>query len=107
MVIDDLKGYFEKNDDNGNKYLTLSFKDKKQEQIFDSIWNRVKELVNKFDKIDDYSTEYTVISFDSDDVLEYGTAVDISTLSIVFQSVFKSDGCFYPQVYLNSCQYKK
>ena len=26
LVIDDLKGYFEKNDDNGNKYLTLIIK---------------------------------------------------------------------------------
>ena len=107
LVIDDLKGYFEKNDDKGNKYLTLIFKDEKQEQIFDSIRNRVKELINKVDKIDDYSREYTVISFDSDDVLEYGTTIDISTLPIVILSVFKSDGCFYPQVYLNNCQYKK
>ena len=53
LVIDDLKGYFEKNYGNGNKYLTLIFKDKKQEQMFDSIWNRVKELINKVDKIDD------------------------------------------------------
>ena len=107
LVIDDSKGYFEKNDGNSNKYLTLIFKDKKQEQIFDSIWDRVKELINKVDKIDDYSREYTVISFDSDDVLEYGTTIDISTLSIVIRSVFKSDCCFYPQVYLNNCQYKK
>ena len=34
LVIDDLKGYFEKNDDGSDKYLTLIFKDKKQEQIF-------------------------------------------------------------------------
>ena len=105
LVIVDLKGYFEKNDGNGNKYLTLIFKDKKQEQIFDSIRNRAKELINKVDKIDDYSREYTVISFDSDDVLEYGTTIDISTLSIVIRSVFKSDACFYPQVYLNNYQY--
>ena len=30
LVIDDLKGYFEKNDDSDNKYLNLIFKDKKQ-----------------------------------------------------------------------------
>ena len=83
LVIDNLKGYFEKNDGNSNKYLTLIFKDKKQKQIFDSIWNRAKELINKVDKIDDYSREYTVISFDSDNVLEHGTTIDISTLSIV------------------------
>ena len=107
LVIDNLKGYFEKNDGNSNKYLTLIFKDKKQKQIFDSIWNRAKELINKVDKIDDYSREYTVISFDSDNVLEHGTTIDISNLSIVIRSVFKSDGCFYPQVSLNNCQNKK
>ena len=107
LVIDDLKRYFEKKDDNCNKYLTLLFKDKKQEQIFDSMWNRVKELINKVDKIDDYSRGYIVISFDSNDVLEYGTTIDTSTLSIVIRSVFKSDGCFYSQVYLNNCQYEK
>ena len=41
LVIDDLKGYFEKNDDN-HKYINLIFKDKKQEQIFDSLWNKIR-----------------------------------------------------------------
>ena len=108
LVIDKLKGYFEKNDDNGNKYLNLIFKDKKQEQIFDSNWNKIRELISKADKFDDYSKEYTVVSFESDDNnLTYGATIDISTLSIVTRSVFKSDGCFYPQVYLNTCPYKK
>ena len=106
LVIDDLKGYSEKNDDSNNKYLNLIFKDKKQEQIFDSIWNKIGELISEFDKFDNYSKEYTVVSFDSDDVLEYGMTIDISNLSIVIWSVFKSDGCFYPQVHLNTCQYK-
>ena len=108
MVIDDLKGYFEKNDDSGNKYLNLIFKDKNQKQIFDSIWNKIRELISETDNFDDYSKEYTVVSFESDDNnLTYGTTIDISNLSIVIRSVFKSDGCFYPQVHLNSCQYKK
>ena len=107
MVIDDLKGYFEKNDDSDNKYLNLIFKDKKQEQIFDSIWNKIKELISETDKFDDYSKEYTVVSFESEDnSLTYGKTIDITNLSIVIQSVFKSDGCFYPQVHLNTCQYK-
>ena len=104
LVIDDLKGYFEKNCDNGNKYLNLIFKDKNQKQIFDSIWNKIRELISEADKFDDYSKEYTVVSFESDDDnLTYGTTIDINTLSIVIRSKFKSDGCFYPQVYLNSC----
>ena len=106
LVIDDYKGYFEKNDDNDNKYLNLIFKDKKQEQIFDSIWKKIRELISESDKFDHYSKEYAIVSFDSDDVLEYGTTIDISNLSIVIRSVFKSEGCFYPQVDLNTCQYK-
>ena len=43
LVIDDLKGYFEKNDGSSDKYLTLIFKDKKQEQIFNSIWNKIRK----------------------------------------------------------------
>ena len=107
LVIDDLKGYFEKNDDGSDKYLTLIFKDKKQEQIFHSIWNKIRELISEADKFDDYSKEYTVVSFESDDNnLTYNTTIDISTLSIVIRSVFKTDGCFYPPVHMNSCQYK-
>ena len=107
LVLDDLKGYFEKNVDSGNKYLNLIFKDKKQEQICYSILNKIRELISETDKFDDYySKEYTIVSFDSDDVLEYGTTIDISNLSIVVRSVFKSDGCFYPQVHLNTCQCK-
>ena len=88
--------------------MTLIFKDKKQEQIFDSIWNKIRELICEADKFDDYSKEYTVVSFESDDNnLTYGTTIDISTLSIVIRSAFKSDGCFCPQVYLNNCQCKK
>ena len=104
LVIDDLKGYFEKIYDNGNKYLNLIFKDKNQKQIFDSIWNKIRELISEADKFDDYSKEYTDVSFESDDNnLTYGTTIDINTLSIVIRSKFKIDGCFYPQVYLNSC----
>ena len=106
LVIDDLKGYFEKNHDNGNKYLNLLYKDKKQEQIFDSIWNKIRELISEADKFDDYSKKYTVVSFESDNNLTYNTTIDISNLSIVIRSVFKSDCCFYRQVYLNTCQYK-
>ena len=48
--MDDLKGYFEKNDGSDNKYLNLIFKNKKQEQIFDSIWNKIRELISETDK---------------------------------------------------------
>ena len=86
LVIEDLKVYFEKNDDSSNKYLNLIFKDKNQKQIFGTIWNKIRELISETDKFDDYSKEHTVVSFESDDNnLTYGTAIDISNLSIVIR----------------------
>ena len=44
LVIDDVKGYFEKVDDNDGKYnyLIIIFDNEKYEKIFKSIWNKIK-----------------------------------------------------------------
>ena len=39
LVIDDLKGYLEQNDD--NKYLTMIFKSKSQKMIYTRIWEEI------------------------------------------------------------------
>ena len=39
LVIDDLKGYFEENDD--NKYLTMIFTSKSQEMMYTRIWEEI------------------------------------------------------------------
>ena len=40
LVIDDVKGYFKKTND--NNYLTIIFDDEKHEEIFKSIWDKIK-----------------------------------------------------------------
>ena len=40
LVIDDVKGYFEKTND--NNYLTIIFDNEKYEKIFKSIWDKIK-----------------------------------------------------------------
>ena len=62
LVIDDVKGYFEKTD--GDNYLTIIFDNEKYEKIFKNIWDKLKE--NKFNE---YNKDYNVIRFKSDDVL--------------------------------------
>ena len=39
LVIDDLKGYFEQNDD--NKYLTMIFTSKSQKMVYTRIWEKI------------------------------------------------------------------
>ena len=40
LVIDDIKGYFEKTD--SDNYLTICFDNEKYEKIFESIWDEIK-----------------------------------------------------------------
>ena len=42
LVIDDVKGYFEKVDD--NNYLTIIFDNEKYEKIFKSTWDKIKKI---------------------------------------------------------------
>ena len=98
LVIDNIKGYFEKT--NGDNYLTIIFDNEKYEKIFKSIWYKIKE--NKFNE---YTKDYSVIRFKSDDILKYGSTININTMTIIIRSVFKNDCCYYPQIYLDSCSY--
>ena len=41
----------------------------------------------------------------SDDVLKYGSTININTITIIIRSVFENDCCNYPQNYLDSCSY--
>ena len=44
LVIDNIKGYFEINDNNIN-YLTIIFDNEKYEKIFKGIWDKIKKKV--------------------------------------------------------------
>ena len=67
LVIDDLKGYFEQNEN--NKYLTLILKSQRQKIIYTKIWEEIKKLINELDEFSNYDKDYDVISFDTDDIL--------------------------------------
>ena len=77
LVIDDLKDYFKEND--GNKYLTIIFTSKIQKMMYTRIWEKIKKVINKVadNKLGDYSKDYSVIKFDSNDVLPLGFVINI------------------------------
>ena len=98
LVIDDVKGYFEKIND--NNYLTIIFDNEKYKNIFKSMWDKI---IKK--KFTEYSREYNGIKFKSDDILKYGCTININTVNIIIKSVFKDDSSYYPQIYLDNCSY--
>ena len=103
MIINRLYGYVSKKD--SNKFLTI---DKgvsvfKYDQVFSGIKHHIK-------KIDDgkvnYSADYDEIKFLSEDSLALNKLIYFPTFTVVIRCVFKQNGVFYPQVYLDDCLYQ-
>ena len=107
LVIDDLKGYLEENYD--NMYLTMIFTSKSQKMMYTKIWEEIKQVINKVadNKLSNYNKDYSVIRFDSDEVLPLNSMIIIRSLTIIIRSVLNKDNNFYPQIYLNCCSYDK
>ena len=105
LVIDDLKGYFEQNDD--HKYLTMIFTSKSQKMMYMRIWEEIKKVINEVDEFSNYDKSYDLISCDTDDILSLNSIINIYSITIIIKSVFKDNNKFYPQIYLTNCMYNK
>ena len=105
LVIDNVKGYFEQNDD--NKYLRMIFTSKSQKMMYTRIWEEIKKVINEVDELSNYDKNYDVISFDTDDILSLNSIINIYSMTIIIKSVFKDNNKFYPQIYLTNCRYNK
>ena len=105
LVIDDLKGYFEQNEN--NKYLTLILKSQRQKIIYIKIWEEIKKLINEVDEFSNYDKDYDAISFETHDILSLNSIINIYSMTIVIRTVSKDNNKFYPQIYLTNCTYNK
>ena len=90
---------------NGNKFLTIDKGDsvlKKYDQVFSGIKYHIG-------KVDDnevvYDTDYMKIKFLTNDSLPLSKLIYFPTFTVVIRCVFKHNGVFYPQVYLDDCLY--
>ena len=109
LVTDDLKGSFKHSEE---KKLEFATEDQKKRKIYNKIWDRIKELINSIDCVGfsfyEYSRDYNVIRFDTDDNLPLDTIINVDSMTIVIMSVYRI--CFdrfYPQTHLVSCKYKR
>ena len=104
LVIDDLKGCFKYSEE---KKLEFVIEDQKKRKIYNQIWDRIKELINSIDCVGfrfyEYSRDYNVIRFDTDDTLPLDTMINIDSMTIVIRSVYRT--CFdrfFPEIHLVS-----
>ena len=97
LVIDDLKGYFEEN--NNNKYLTMIFTSKSQKIMYTRIWEENKKIINEVDEFSNYDKNHDVISFATDDILSLNSIINIYSITIIIKSVFKdNNNCMYKEI---------
>ena len=89
--------------------------------MYTRVWEEIKKVINKVinkvadtccalvstsrNKLDDFSKDYSVIMFESDD--DVISMINIRSLTIIIRSVLCKDNNFYPQIYLNYCSYDK
>ena len=123
LVINDLKGYFkyskeepissERNSLVHKKELEFIIEDQKQAKIYNQIWNKIKELINRVDGVNfgfsDYFRDDGIIIFNTDDdTLPLENIVSIYSITIIIESVYRDYyDRFYPQIHLENCIYKK
>ena len=107
-LVDNISGYFEGNDD--NMYLNLVSCNEFEDSTYlkyEKVWEEIKNSVDYFatDRFSDYNKDYRVIMFNTDDSLPLNKTIKIKSLTIIIRSILKSDGGYYPQIFLDDCLY--
>ena len=71
--------------------------------VFDSIKNNIKEISNEEVNFND---DFDKIKFISDDFLRQDKLIYFPTLTVLIRCIFKKEGLFYQQVYLDDALYQ-
>ena len=98
---------------NGIKFLTIDKGDsvlKNYNQMFAGIKHHIKkiddsEFDNKFPETL-CNIDYDNIEFLRDDSISLNKLIYFPKITVVIRCVFKQNGVFYPQVYLDDCLYQ-
>ena len=109
LIINDVDGYIEENDE--NKYLSFASTDNNKEVLkkYIKLWDEIKYHIQTIndDKFCEYGKDYMKIKFYSDDNLPLNKILKFSVLTIIIRHVFEKDGKCYPHIFLDYCLYKK
>ena len=108
LMIDEMIGHFE--EENENKYLVLDDVDenKKVSKKYKENWEGVKkeiETINGGEKIE-YGKDYMKIRFKSNDDLPLNKPIKLRLLTIIISHVISEDGKFYHQLFLDDALYE-
>ena len=74
---------------------------------YNEVWDRIKSCIKKIDNSKgEYDKDYMKIQFNSDDDIPLNKRLNIMTITVVITFIFKKDGKYYPQCFLDKCLYE-
>ena len=108
LMINEMIGHFEEK--NGNKCLVLDDVDENKEVLkkYEEVWEGIKkeiETINGGEKIE-YGKDFKKIRFESNDDLPLNKPIKLRLSTIIIRSVFREDGKFYSQLFLDDASYE-
>ena len=103
LVIDNLKGYFDFNNNSG--HLKMLFVNNDQRMRYNQVWKEILKLINGADDKSELKSDTEIRLFAIDD-LPVGYVFKIHSVTIVIRTVVEKDNKFYPQISLNHCSYE-
>ena len=91
---------------NGVKFLSVDKGDAAL-KTFDQAFAGIKYHIEKisYEEVN-FNSDYDKIKFLTDDSLPLGKLIYFLTMTVVIRCVFKQNGVFYPQIYLDDCLYQ-
>ena len=108
LIIGEVDGYIEEN--NENKYLTFVSTDKNKKVLekYIKLWDKIKYHIQTINsgKFSEHEKDYMRIKFNSDDDFPLSKRLKLPNLTIIVRSIFEEDGKYYPQVFLDKCLYE-
>ena len=115
LVVRHLFGRVEKIQGSGDRYLVVDENNKEVINVFDKLWEFIKDEINRLikrnDKItfgnaDNKISEYNKLRLSSDVDLPLDTLIEFHMLTIVINCVIEKGNKHYPEIYLDECLYK-
>ena len=107
LLISHANGYIEEK--GRNKYLVFDSTDENKELLkkFNDVFNGIRDNIKEVsDSERDYEKDYMKINFNSDDNLSLNKPLKFHLMTITITSVFKEDGKFYPQIFLDDALFE-
>ena len=103
LVIDNLKGYFDFENDTG--CLNMLFVNNKQQEKYYKIFRKIFKVTSASDN-SELKSAAKIRLFPIDD-LPVGYVFKIHSMTMVVRSVVENDNKFHPQISLNHCLYEE